>query len=80
MSRPMGFLWPSTVALVSAWRAAYPRVGAVHALQGLLAGAGLCVQEEPLGCPAATEDFSERSAFHVVAGRTLSAHGPVAVS
>jgi hypothetical protein len=36
-----------------------PRAGAVHAVQGLLAGAGLCVQEEPLGCSEAPEDFSE---------------------
>jgi hypothetical protein len=33
---------------------------------------GLCVQEEPLGCPAAAEDVSERPAFHVVAGREMS--------
>jgi hypothetical protein len=47
------------------------RVGAVHALQGLFAGAGLCAQEEPIGRPAATEDFRERPAFDVVAGRTV---------
>jgi hypothetical protein len=42
-------------------------------MQGLLAGKGLCVQEEPLGYPAAAEDFGKRPAFHVLAGRKISA-------
>jgi hypothetical protein len=37
------------------------------------AGAPLCVQEEPLGCPAAAQDFSERPALNVVARRTMTA-------
>jgi hypothetical protein len=32
---------------------------ALDVVQGLLAGARLCVQEEPLGSPAAPEDFRE---------------------
>ena len=35
------------------------RYAAVYALQGLLTGSRLCVQEEPLGGPAATKDFRE---------------------
>jgi hypothetical protein len=42
-------------------------------MQGLFAGKGLCVQEEPLGGPAAAEDFRERPAVNVVAGRAMSA-------
>jgi hypothetical protein len=42
-------------------------------MQGLLAGEGLCVQEEPLGGPAAAEDFSARPAVYVVAGSKVNA-------
>jgi hypothetical protein len=38
------------------------------ALQGLLAGARLSVQAEPLGGAARAQDFGERSAINVVAG------------
>lgn len=38
-----------------------------------LTWSAICVQEEPLGRPAAAEDFSKRPAFHVLAGRKLSA-------
>jgi hypothetical protein len=47
-----------------------PRVGAVPAVQGLFAGAWLYVQK-PLGCPASAEDFGERPAVNLVAGRTV---------
>jgi hypothetical protein len=40
---------------------------------GLFAGKGLCVQAEPLGGPAAAQDFSERPALNVVARTTMSA-------
>jgi hypothetical protein len=55
-----------------------PLSGAIHAVQGLLAGERLCVQKEPLGGTAAPEDFGERAAFQVVAGRTTTVYGPVA--
>ena len=34
-----------------------PRAGALHALQGLLRGAGLSVQAEPSGCAPAHQNF-----------------------
>jgi ribosomal protein L44E len=42
-----------------------PKTTPIHELErymrckGLFAGARLCVQEEPLGCPEALQDFSE---------------------
>ena len=47
---------------------AHPRTGALHALQGLLAGPGLSLQAQPSGGAAADQDFGERSAVNVVAG------------
>jgi hypothetical protein len=40
-------------------------------MQGLFAGEGPCVQTDSLGCPAASEDFGERPAINVVAGRKM---------
>ena len=50
---------------------ANPRARAVHALQGLLAGPGLCLQAEPSGRAARDQDHRERPALDVVAGRTI---------
>ena len=44
-----------------------PRAGALHAVQGLLAGARLSVQAEPSCRAALHQDFGERSAIDVVA-------------
>jgi hypothetical protein len=41
--------------------------------KGLFAGARLCVQAVSLGSPATPEDFSERPAVNLVAGRTVRA-------
>jgi hypothetical protein len=49
-----------------------PRTGALHALQGLLAGPWLSLQAEPSGGAAAYQDFGERSAINVVAGRAIN--------
>ena len=40
-------------------------------VQGLFASEGLSVQTKPFGSPANAEDFCERSAVYVVAGRTV---------
>ena len=45
-----------------------PRTGALHALQGLLAGARISVQAKPSSRTADDEDFGERPALDVVAG------------
>jgi hypothetical protein len=45
-----------------------PRAGAVHAVQGLLAGAGLCLQAQPSGRAQADQDYGKRSAVVLVAG------------
>ena len=44
-------------------------------LQGLLAGPALSVQTQPSGCTAANEDFGERPAVDVVAGRAVKDEG-----
>jgi hypothetical protein len=45
-------------------------------MQGLFAGKGLCVQEEPLGGPADPQDFRECPAVNVLAGRKVTATPP----
>jgi hypothetical protein len=42
-------------------------------MQGLLAGPGLSLQAKPSGRAAANEDFGQRSALNVVAGRAMNA-------
>lgn len=49
-----------------------PRTGALHALQGLLGGARLSVQAQSSGGASAHEDFGERSAVVLVAGRAVA--------
>jgi hypothetical protein len=48
-----------------------PRAGAVHAVQGLLAGAGLCLQAQPSGRAQADQDYGKRSAVVLVAGGAM---------
>ena len=51
---------------------AYPRAGAVHALQALLTATGATVQAQPSGRTAADENFRQRSAVNMVAGGTIA--------
>jgi hypothetical protein len=49
--------------------------GALHAVQGLLAGSRLSVQAQPFGRAAADKDFGERSAVNVAAGGAVMGWG-----
>jgi hypothetical protein len=46
-------------------------LGTLHAVQRLLAASGATVQAKPSGRTATDQDFRERSAFDVVAGRAV---------
>jgi len=48
-----------------------PRTGTLFALQGLLAGPWLSVQTQPSGGAAAHQDFGQRAAVDLVAGRAV---------
>jgi len=49
-----------------------PRIGTLHALQGLFCRPTISVQAEPSGGAARDQDHGERSAVNVVAGRAVS--------